>query len=243
MSVSEQWQPVKSGKGYATRPVKSGDVFGRLTAIEFTRVRNGNPAWICKCQCGNTKTVVEFHLRKGLVKSCKCWSRDFGRIQGKRGAKHGKTHSRVWETWRHMRERCESTDHKSWSNYGGRGIAVCLAWDDFAAFYRDMGDPPSSTSTLDRIDSNGDYCKENCRWIHYAAQARNRSSNRLITLFGETKCIAAWVEDDRCTVSAGVIASRLAAGWSDTEAVTRPVLKRSEWGTGGRHVKGIANAG
>jgi hypothetical protein len=99
-----------------------------------------------------------------------------------------------YNTWRHMRQRCRNPAHKSYSYYGGRGINVVSAWDDYLVFLGDMGRRPLGHS-LDRIDSNGNYESGNCRWASWKTQERNRRNNRNITHEGKTQCVSAWAED------------------------------------------------
>jgi len=102
--------------------------------------------------------------------------------------------SPVYNTWVHMRQRCTNSRHPDWSNYGGRGIRVCDAWQDFGQFLRDMGEPKPG-QTLDRINVHGDYEPGNCRWASRTVQARNTRKNRLITLDGVTKPLSEWCEE------------------------------------------------
>lgn len=97
--------------------------------------------------------------------------------------------SKIYRVWCGMRERCNNKAHKGYSRYGGRGIFVCERWNSFANFLEDMGLPPEGY-TLDRIDNDGPYCKENCRWATYFTQAANRSNNVFVALHGETMILA-----------------------------------------------------
>lgn len=120
-----------------------------------------------------------------------------------------------------MRSRCQKKTHISYERYGGRGIRVCDRWNDFPAFLEDMGHPPAS-HTLDRIDNNGDYCKENCRWATVYQQARNTRTNNVFMAYGETKTLVEWSEDSRCAVSYGTLKWRINHGLEPEFAMTRP---------------------
>ncbi len=108
--------------------------------------------------------------------------------------RHGKSYSRVYSIWRGMMKRCDYPKSVSFYLYGGRGISVCGRWRDFSSFSADMGDPPSSIHTLDRVDSNGNYEPLNCRWATHKEQQRNRSNNRHIEIDGVTKTLSEWTE-------------------------------------------------
>lgn len=97
----------------------------------------------------------------------------------------------TYQTWVSMRQRCNNTNSPDYPNYGGRGIKICPSWDSFPQFLSDMGERPKGTS-LDRIDFNGDYCKENCRWASPKLQALNTRTTYLLEFNGETDSIHGW---------------------------------------------------
>jgi len=111
-----------------------------------------------------------------------------------RGKWANPTNTKTYYCWRNMRSRCYDKNHVAFHNYGGRGITVCDEWkNDFDAFVRDMGESIVGMS-LDRIDSNGNYCKENCRWVTMKQQLNNQRRNRLVTKDGVTKTLSQWAE-------------------------------------------------
>jgi hypothetical protein len=126
-----------------------------------------------------------------------------------------------------MRNRCLDANHPQYKDYGGRGIKVCDEWSSFEAFkewavangYKN--DAKRGDCTLDRIDVNGDYEPSNCRWVDMKTQGRNRRSNHMLTINGETHCIAEWGEIANIIPSR--ISKRLARGWSPYDAVFRPI--------------------
>jgi hypothetical protein len=131
--------------------------------------------------------------------------------------RHGRSGTPEYKAWKSMRQRCLRESDPAYPRYGGRGITICARWGDFAAFLADMG-PRTEGGTLDRIDNNGNYEPGNCRWTSMKTQARNRRSNRLLTIDGETLCVSAWAE--RSGTDKGRIVQRIdLQGWTPREAV------------------------
>ena len=141
--------------------------FGKNTVIKFSHKNEKHQLfWVVKCDCGNIKTVRGCNLANGTCKSCGCC------LPG--NFKHGMTHHPAFNSWRHMKARCSNPNRKDYKYYGGRGITICDRWlRSFANFYADMGRQPKGL-TLDRINNNGNYEPNNCKWSTRAEQARNR---------------------------------------------------------------------
>lgn len=130
---------------------------------------------------------------------------------------HRKSGTRTYRIWQLMKNRCHNPDAERFPYYGARGITVCDRWrGSFAAFLADMGEAPDGTS-IDRIDNGGNYEPGNCRWATKTEQNRNTRQNRLLTIFGVTKCVAEWAEESG--TRADRIFSRLWNGWPEGEAV------------------------
>ena len=137
-----------------------GQKFGRLTVLYRTENDKwGNVKWMCVCDCGNLVEVVGWRLRSKHTQSCGC-------------LKHNLSETAVYRTWADMKTRCNNPNRKEYKYYGGRGISICKRWEKFQNFYNDMGDRPEGL-TLDRIDNDGNYEPENCRWTTYAEQNHN----------------------------------------------------------------------
>ena len=127
---------------------------------------------------------------------------------------------RTWLAWRMMFQRCYNPNHKSYKDYGGRGIHVHSNWNSFHEFLADMGIKPSGTS-LNRINNDGDYCASNCRWDTFKVQARNRRSNTIITFNGQTATLQEWA--DRLGFQRDALSHRIHKRWSIERAFTEPM--------------------
>lgn len=141
--------------------------------------------------------------------------------------------------WKAMLNRCRNPNNKDWHNYGGRGIKACERWHDYANFAADMGDKPSPEYTVERIDNNGDYCPENCRWATRQEQAKNTRCNVKFTFEERTMLIADWCRTEEVTITEQALRDRLRNGWPVREALFSPpgmrksvAIMRQE---GGRH--------
>ena len=136
---------------------------------------------------------------------------------------HGMTETSEYSAWKNIKSRCLNSDHKHYSNYGGRGIKICDRWkNSFENFFTDMGKKPTSKHSIDRIDNNSDYCPENCKWSTRVQQENNKRTNKpLITIGNETRTIAQWTT--KMGFEESVIYNRLKLGWSEYDAVMTPV--------------------
>lgn len=150
----------------------TGQTFGRWFVIKRNdyRAKDGRRKYQCKCECGVVRDVDGRALTKGVSKSCGCLSKE---LVSQRSSTHSMTSSPTYKSWAAMKARCNLQSTSEWENYGGRGITYDPSWESFEGFYVDMGERPSGT-TLDRIDVNGNYYRDNCRWSSNAVQSHGR---------------------------------------------------------------------
>lgn len=208
----------------ATRGIDlTGHRYGRWVVVGPRVIRAKNTYWTCRCDCGNTRIVHAGNLRSGGSTSCGCYNSELMTARNTRhnGSRRGRK-TVEYVAWEHLRKRCLNPSDKSYEGYGGRGITVCERWNDFAAFLADMGPRPSPKHSIDRIDVDGPYAPENCRWATAQEQANNKRNNRRLTLNGVTRTMSEW---SRITgIGVATILNRIdRRGWSAEYALTATV--------------------
>lgn len=205
----------------------SGKRFGYLTAIQYTgkKTKSGhNAIWLCKCDCGNYVEVNSGQLQSSGIHSCGCYVRE---RMSKLNYKHGGKKERLYMVWESIKRRCYDKSFPEYDNYGGRGISVCNDFMDYAKF-REWAlangydkNAKQQMCTIDRIDVNGNYTPENCRWVSAKVQQNNRRNNRIITYKGETHTLAEWNRIKNFPTD--TIGKRLSSGWTLDRAIEAPL--------------------
>ncbi len=164
--------------------------YGRLTLLE--EEGNTQDKHKCKCDCGEVTSVLLYSLRSGNTKSCGCIQKE---MMSNTFTTHGKTRSTEYTSWQLMKDRCYNKNNKTFSYYGGKGITVCDRWiNSFENFIDDMGEKPTPTHSIDRIDNAEGYSPENCKWSSKKEQVRNRRNTKLIVYKNQEKPLAEWCE-------------------------------------------------
>ena len=189
-----------------------GRKFGRLLVIEESGRANGGVVWSCECECGNIANVRANHLKRGMIVSCGCYNKELM-------TKHGNSLTKLHQVWANIKDRCLNDNYAHKENYGGRGIGICEEWaDSYEAFEEwSLSNGYEEGLTIDRIDNNGDYEPDNCRWTDMKVQCRNRRNNVILESNGERRCLAEWAEITNQPYMR--LSSRHRRGWSDHEVI------------------------
>lgn len=188
----------------------TGMKFNKLTVIG---IASRNPLyWECKCDCGNTTKVRTANLKRNMVKSCGC-------LQHRGNPVHNLSKTRIYRIYKKMIRRCYTEDDPAYPNYGGRGIKVCDEWKESVESFAEwaLQNGYDDSLSIDRINNDGDYCPENCRWANSKTQSNNRRSNIKITIFGETKNMKEWC--DIFNIPRTRVSARIKRGWTPEEAI------------------------
>lgn len=198
----------------------TGEQYGRLTAIRFTRRVGASRYWLFQCACGKYKEAPLAQVRYGRTLSCGCLLDEQRERFGQSNVSHKMSKTATYKSWSQMIDRCTNDKCRIYPDYGGRGISVCERWRSFDNFYADMGDRPDQTS-IDRIENNGNYEPGNCKWSTRTDQCNNRRSNKYYKYKGETATIAEFAV--RHGIGKGTLWARVKSGWSIEDAIERPV--------------------
>lgn len=180
----------------------TGRRFGRWTVLYRGEdvYENGHPRvrWRCRCDCGTERDVAPNQLKNGRSMSCGCIQREVASARGSPNKTHGMSGTRLHRIWKGLNNRCNNKNSPKYERYGGRGICVCDEWRGKAGFVSfanwALASGYEDTLTIDRINNDGNYEPSNCRWTNNKNQANNKSVCRKISVGGNTKTIAEWVD-------------------------------------------------
>lgn len=168
----------------------TGKQFGRLTVIEKSGYVGKKIAWLCKCECDNTTIVSGSNLVTKAVQSCGCLN--------KANTKHGMRYTKIYKIWESMKRRCLNPKVERYMSYGGRGIKFCDEWNNFIPFYEWAKSAGYKEGlSIDRIDVDGNYEPNNCRWITMKEQSNNKTTSNFVTYKGEIKTIPNVAEETK----------------------------------------------
>lgn len=190
-------------------PIETGARFGCWIVINH-RIKPHH--CLCRCDCGTIRAVAWSNLSNGKSKSCGC-----------RKVKHRQCFTPEHQAWTQMRRRCLKKNSVQYPNYGGRGISICAQWDSFVTFFADMGPRPGPGYSLDRIDNDGNYGPENCRWATMLQQENNKRNNILATIDGVTQTVTEWCR--ALNISASSVWNRIHKGIAPEKAILTPFHK------------------
>lgn len=203
----------------ASSMLSVGDKFNRWTVISAEPImKGGGRYWLCRCDCGKEKMVRGSVLRSGASKSCGCLTRE---MNIDRNTTHGMFGTRPYSAWHNLKDRCNNPNYHQYARYGGRGITYDPKWETFEGFWEDMQDGYSDELSLDRIDNDGNYCKENCKWSTRKEQMNNKTDNHYITYDGRTQTMTQWARE--LGMKDHTLSNRLCKGWGIERAFTQPI--------------------
>jgi hypothetical protein len=203
-----------------------GQRFGRWLVVGDSVSVRSQTHYPCRCDCGIERNVRGTYLIRGNSQSCGCLALD---RMLEASTTHGESkRTRLYVTWQGMIGRCHNPRSKPYQRYGGRGIVVCQEWRDSYVAFRDwaLAHRYNDALSIDRIDNDGSYTPDNCQWANDITQANNKSNNRMVTAFGETKTIHEWARDPRCNVVYSALVTRLDRGWDAERSITTPAETR-----------------
>lgn len=198
----------------------TGKRYGRLVVKSFDHSDKRGAYWLCACDCGKSFVAYGYRLRCGKTKSCGCLQDEHRREGFHRS--HGMTDTPLYIIWCNMRARCCRKTSTEYYNYGGRGIKLCEAWFSFDAFAEwALSHGYADGLSIERIDVNGNYEPDNCKWIEPAQQSLNQRRSHFVTAFGKTQTIKEWA--DESGLKYDTIERRINQyGYTPEDAVTLP---------------------
>ena len=194
----------------------SGEIYGKLKVVSYAgKNKSGNSKWLCVCECNIQKVVEATKLRSGHTKSCGCL----------KSSREGLSKTRIYRIWKCMLSRCDNYENDNYYWYGFKGISVCDLWRDFKVFYDwSITNGYQEDLTIDRIDSNGNYSPENCRWISQKEQCNNVSSNHVIVYKNKSYSMAQFA--DLLGYDYWTVSNRIKLGWTPDEIASVEEVRR-----------------
>jgi hypothetical protein len=215
-------KPIPKGKFGRIRVIREVEPKRRASGVGWTRMV------LCKCDCGAEVTLRLKLVKSGNTSSCGCLKREGDLQRFKARITHGLTGHYICKIWQGMLSRCYNPEHRSYGQYGGRGVCVCERWRESPVnLLEDMGERPSKDHSLDRIDVNGNYEPGNVRWATRSQQQRNRRDSVRIEVGGEVRSVHDWSDLAGGNPSAECISLRIKAGWPPERAVSIPSSRGS----------------
>jgi hypothetical protein len=199
--------------------IPTGTRFGRYVVLGLAESKNRHPYYQVKCDCGTERDVSRSRLLDGSSTSCGC-ARD--EASSKNWTIHGGSRTLTYSIWKGIIARCFNESNRGYKHYGGRGITMCDRWrNSFVEFLNDMGEKPQGF-TIERINVNGNYCKENCKWASYLEQGRNRRNNKKYTFMGKNVTVQEAIDMAGVNIRRVSVNQRLKNGMTIEEAVMTP---------------------
>ena len=194
----------------------TGQQFGYLVVLEYVgNNRHGHALWNCLCtNCGTEKIIQGSKLKHGETKSCGCMHHYYS---------HHQTNTRLYHIWCTIKARCNRPTALKYKDYGGRGIKLCESWHKFENFYEwAISHGYSDDLSIDRINNDGNYEPDNCRWTDNKTQANNTRANKRIEYNGEILTLSQLAE--KYQISYTLLTKRLYRGWNIDDAINIPNL-------------------
>jgi hypothetical protein len=200
----------------------TGDRFGKLVLLRYAGFRpmadrNKNHLWLCRCDCGKTKVIAIRNMQCGGTKSCGCMHVGH--------PKHGLSGDQIYRVWGAMKGRCNNPRYAGYKNYGGRGISYDPRWNDFGVFMEEIGNQWADGLEIDRIDNNGNYTKENCRWVTRSENQNNKRNNAVVEINGIKKTKTQWMRS--VGLPRASFDNRIGLGWSVERTLDTPLRRFS----------------
>jgi hypothetical protein len=195
-----------------------GQKFGNAIVLKRVANKGGRVAYLCKCDCGNEFVTTALNLKSGDTKSCGCIR---AKMLSSRNERHGKSKTRLYRIWLGIKKRCTNKNESCYKNYGGRGIKICDEWvNNYPAFETwANANGYNENLTIDRIDVNGNYCPNNCRWITKQEQGYNKRNSRFIEYNNKKRTVAEWAKE--LGINYDTIHLRLQRGWPIEKVLSR----------------------